>query len=217
MFYKNWGSEIGPLASGLRTSIEVTAVSLVVGLPLGLLLALLVNGARKAVSTAALIFVELGRGMPILVLLELVYFGLPTVHLKLAPFAATVVAFGWSIGAYTSETIRAAINSVPPGQSEAAMAVGMSRRDAFRDVIFPQALRIAIPPVMSTAIVAFQASSLAFAIALPEMMSRAYETAEESFDFLNVFILAALLYAAVSIPAAALVSLVERRLDQHQA
>jgi polar amino acid transport system permease protein len=133
----------------------------------------------------------------------------------LTQFTAAVVAFAWSTGAYSSEILRASLEAVPHGQREAAAAIGFSRLDASVLVILPQAIRIAIPPLMSVAIQIFQATSLAFVIALPEVMSRAYETGSVTFEYLNVFLLAAALYAAVSLPASLLVGIVERRLGRH--
>ncbi|MDQ1556100.1 MAG: polar amino acid transport system permease protein [Actinomycetota bacterium] len=215
VFFSTWPDDFPIMARGLLTALELTGVSLAIGFPLGLLFAVMTMASSRPLNVAALLFVEIGRGAPLLILLELIYFGLPQAHLTLTQFTAAVVAFAWSTGAYSSEILRASLEAVPHGQREAAAAVGFSRLDASVLVILPQAIRIAIPPLMSVAIQIFQATSLAFVIALPEVMSRAYETGSVTFEYLNVFLLAAALYAAVSLPASLLVGIVERRLGRH--
>jgi polar amino acid transport system permease protein len=215
VFFNTWPDEFPTMFQGLVTALELTGVSLVIGFPFGLLLAMMVMSPSRLLQAAGLLVVEVGRGAPLLILLELIYFGLPQAHLTLTQFTAAVVAFAWSTGAYSSEILRASLEAVPHGQREAAAAVGFSRLDASRLVVLPQAIRIAIPPLMSVAIQIFQATSLAFVIALPEVMSRAYETGSITFEYLNVFLLAAALYAAISLPASLMVGIVERRLGRH--
>jgi polar amino acid transport system permease protein len=215
VFFSTWPDEFPTMFQGLVTALELTGVSLVIGFPFGLLLAMMVMSPSRLLQAAGLLVVEIGRGAPLLILLELIYFGLPQAHLTLTQFTAAVVAFAWSTGAYSSEILRASLEAVPHGQREAAAAVGFSSFDASRLVVLPQAIRIAIPPLMSVAIQIFQATSLAFVIALPEVMSRAYETGSVTFEYLNVFLLAAALYASISLPASLMVGIVERRLGRH--
>lgn len=199
------------LLGGLRISIVVTAVSLLVGLPLGFLLSLGVMSRSRIAQVAGLLIVEIGRGTPSLVLLQFAYFGLPSAGLTLTSFSASVVALSWSTAAYTSEIIRAGLQAVPEGQREAAMATGMNRRDMMRFIIVPQGLRIAIPALLGFAILIFQTTSLCFAIALPELTSRAYEIGTNTFQYMPALVLAGLLYLMVCIPATVLVHWVEAR------
>jgi polar amino acid transport system permease protein len=215
VFWDSWPEAFPSLASGLLTSLELAGVSLAVGLPFGLLLAVMTMSRRRGLRALALVVVEVGRGAPLLVLLSLIYFGLPQVDLTLGQFLAAVVAFAWSTGAYTSEIFRAGIEAVPEGQREAAAATGLSRYDAFRWVVLPQAVRIALPPLMGVSIQIFQVTSLAFVIALPELMSKAYLEGSVTFRYLSVFLLAAALYCAVCLPASLLVGRLERRLSRH--
>lgn len=202
------------LLRGLRISGLVTLASLGFGLPLGFLLSLAVMSKSLVARSIGLLVVEVGRGAPSLVLLLLVYFGLPATGLTLTSFAASVVALSWSTAAYTSEIIRAGLQSVPQGQREAAMAIGMNRLDAMRFIIVPQGLRIAIPALLGFAILIFQTTSLAFAIALPELTSRAYEIGNNTFQYMAVLVLAGMLYLAVCIPATILVHWVEARSER---
>jgi polar amino acid transport system permease protein len=212
-----WPEQFPLLRDGLLVALKLTAVTLAVGFPFGLLLAVMVMSPSRPLRAIGLLIVEVGRGAPLLVLLSLMYFGLPQIHLTLEQFLAAVIAFGWSAGAYSSEIFRASLESVASGQREAAAAVGFGRFDAFRIVILPQAVRIAIPPLMSVAIQMFQVTSLAFVIALPELMSGAYLAGSVTFEYLSIFLLAAVLYSAISLPASLLVGLVERRLGRHLA
>jgi polar amino acid transport system permease protein len=195
--------------------LQVTGVSLVLGIPLGLILALCVQSRRRAVHGPALLVVEVGRGAPLLVLLQFVYFGLPTTGLTLSGFASATVAFAWCTGAYTSEIIRAGLEAVPHGQKEAAEALGFVRSDALRYVIVPQGLRVSIPALLGFSILMLQASSLCFAISLPELLSKAYQLGSSTVRYLPLLGLAAALYAAVCIPATLIVGVLERRMGRH--
>jgi len=214
--FRLWAVSLPTLLRGLWVSLQVTGASLVLGLPLGLLLALSVQSRRRAVSMSALLVVEVGRGAPLLVLLQFVYFGLPTAGLTLSAFASATVAFAWCTGAYTSEIIRAGLEAVPHGQKEAAEALGFIRSDALRYVILPQGLRVSIPALLGFSILMLQASSLCFAIALPELLSKAYQIGSSTFRYMPLLVLAAALYAAICIPATLVVGVLERRMGRHE-
>lgn len=203
------------LLNGLVISINVTLGSLLIGIPLGLVLALGVQAKSRTLRALCLVIVEIGRGAPALVLLQFVYFGLPTTGLTLTSYAAAIAALSWNTGAYTSEIIRAGLQSVPRGQKEAAAAIGLSRMDELRFVVLPQGLRVAIPALLGFSILIFQSTSLCFAIALPELISRAYEIGSSTFRYFPVLLVAGALYAAISIPASIIVSRVEKRVGQY--
>jgi polar amino acid transport system permease protein len=210
-----WGEWLPTLLDGLKLSLEVTAACLALGVPLGLALALGVQSKRRVVKVVSLIIVEIGRGAPALILLQFAYFGLPNAGLALSSFTSASLALAWTTGAYTSEIIRGGIEAVPFGQKEAAAAIGLSGLDALRYVILPQGLRVAVPPLFSFAILMLQASSLCFAIALPELVSQAYVIGSNTFRYMPIFLLAGLLYAVICIPATIAVSALERRLARH--
>lgn len=199
------------LLSGLLTSLEVAALAILFGIPFGLLLALGVLAQSKAVRAVSLFLVEVGRGAPALVLLQFIYFGLPTTGITIGSFVAAVVALAWNTGAYTSEIIRASLQSIAHGQSEAAEALGMSRLDELRFILLPQSLRVALPALMAFSILIFQGTSLCFTIALPELVSRAYDIGSNTFRYFPALLCAGALYACISIPAAMLVGHVEKR------
>jgi len=210
-----WGDSLPSLLDGLGLSLEVTAACLALGVPLGLSLALGVQSKRRIVRAVSLVIVEIGRGAPALILLQFAYFGLPGAGLALSSFTSATLALAWTTGAYTSEIIRAGLDAVPFGQKEAAAAIGLSGLDALRFVVLPQGLRVSLPPLFSFAILMLQASSLCFAIALPELVSQAYVIGSNTFRYMSIFVLAGLLYAAICIPATLVVSMLERRLARH--
>jgi polar amino acid transport system permease protein len=210
----HWPDWIGDLSGGLWVSVKLTLAIVAVGLPLGLLLAVTISVGPAPARWVAVAIVEVARGVPALVVLYLVYFGLPQVHLTLQAFAAATAALGFTMAGYTTDIFRAGIAAVPDGQREAARALGLRHRQELRHVVLPQAVRIVIPPVLGYVVLFFQASSLAFAIAIPELISRAYTTGSSTFEYLNVLILAALLYAAVAIPASQLIDFLERRRER---
>lgn len=213
--FAGWGQDFPQLLHGLGVALQLTGLALLIGFPGGLLTALLVSRRNRLAKLVGLLIVEVGRGLPLLVLLYVVYQGLPQIHLSLTNFLSAVAAFAWSTAAYSSETFRASLNALPRGQSEAALASGMGHLDTFRFVLFPQSLRIAIPPLLNLAVQIFQATALAYVITVPEIMQHAYFLGTVSFLYLNVFLLAGLLYAAVTLPSSALIAVLERRLSRH--
>ena len=186
-----WLDSLPLLIDGLIVSLKVTGVALGIGIPLGLFLALGVQSKVRIINLVSLCVVEIGRGAPALVVLQFAYFGLPTAGLTLSSFAAAVFALAWNTGyAYTSEIIRAGLESVPYGEIEAASGMGMVQRDTLRFVVIPQGLRVAAPALLGFATQMLQASSLCFAIALPELTSNAYMIGTNTFRYMEILSLA---------------------------
>ncbi|MDJ0460020.1 amino acid ABC transporter permease [Arthrobacter sp. NQ7] len=210
-----WISWLPALSPGLGVSLTLTGLCLLFGMPLGLVLALAIEGPIVPLRSAALVVVEIGRGAPALVLLYLLYFGLPESGVALPAFATGVISLSWTTGAYASELFRAGLAAVPAGQREAAITSGLRGWSGFRYIVLPQAVRISTPPLASLAVTIFQTSSLAFVIAVPELMSKAYALGSVTFEYLSVFGLTAVLYGSITIIALAFVRLAERRLNRH--
>lgn len=199
------------LWAGLQISLKVTLATLLTGIPLGLVLALLVQSKSRAISWAALVLVEIGRGTPALVLLQFIYFGLPQIDLSLSSFVSAWVALSLTTAAYTSEILRAGLQAVPAGQIEAAHALNLSRLDELRFVILPQAVRIAVPALLGFAILVFQSTSLCFTIALPEIVSQANEIGSMTFKYFPVLTITGVIFALICIPASVFVGWLEHR------
>lgn len=198
----SWVAWILDLLPGLWLSLGLTASLLAVGLPLGLVFAIGLSQKSRIVRTVTIAAVEFARGVPALILLYLVYFGFPEFNFIIESFPSAALALGFSFAGYVSEVFRSGFQAVGAGQREAAAALGLSRWTSFSRVILPQAVKIVIPPLLGWSISFFQATSLAFAIAVPELMSRAYVLATTNFAYLVILSLAAVLYAVVSIPLA---------------
>ena len=214
-FLDQWISWLPALSPGLAVSLTLTGLCLLFGMPLGLLLALMLEGPAKPLRMAALVVVEVGRGAPALVLLYLLYFGLPESGVTLSAFATGVISLSWTTGAYASELFRSGLAAVPAGQREAAVTSGLRGWSGFRYIILPQAIRISTPPLASLGVTIFQTSSLAFVIAVPELMSKAYALGAITFEYLSVFTLTAALYGSIALVALAFVRLAEQRLSRH--
>ena len=187
------------LLEGLQVTLAVTGLSLLFGLPLGLLLAMGMTTRSRVLRYLSVGIVEFGRGVPLLVLLYLVYFGLPGIGITWESFTVAVLVISFSTGAYTSEIFRAGLLSVPKGHIEAAQALGLSVVDVSRFVVIPQAVRTVIGPIISYSVIIFQATSLGYAISLPEMLNRAYQIGSVTFQFLGVFSIVGLMYAVIAI------------------
>lgn len=203
------------LLGGLKISLALTFFSLLIGLPIGLLFSFGIVAPNKAFRYLSVFFVEVGRGAPALVLLQLMYYGLPNVNITLTSLVSACLALIWTTSAYTAELLRGGIQAVPGGELEGSDALGMSQADRLRYILIPQGLRIALPSLMGFAVLLFQATSLAYTVAVPELMSQAYSTGSSTFKYLPAFVAAGLIYAAISIPATWLSVLTEKRLSRH--
>lgn len=203
------------LAPGLVVSLQLTGLSLLFGFPFGLLLAVMAAADFAPMRWISFVFVEIGRGLPALVLLYLMYFSLPDAGIILTSFTTAVIALTWNTGAYASEYFRAGIASVPLGQKEAALTSGLRGWTGFRLIILPQALRISTPPLAGLAVLIFQGSALAFVIAVPELMSKASEIGSITFEYLNVYVLTAVIYGSLTLVFLGLVRVLEWRLGRH--
>jgi polar amino acid transport system permease protein len=216
-FIDQWVEWFPQLMDGYWLSLQVTAVSLIFGIPLGLLFALWVGSKKKFSRALALIFIEVGRGGPVLILLQFFYFGLPSTGLTLTSFTASIIALAWATGSYTSEIIRGGLGAVPQGQREAARTLGLSSWDSLRIIILPQGLRIALPPLLGFSLVILQTTSLCFTIALPELVGVANEIGSATFQYMSVLVLTGMMYAVVCIPATIFVGYFEKHLARHEA
>jgi polar amino acid transport system permease protein/cystine transport system permease protein len=200
------------LLDGAAVAIEVAAGALVVALIAGLLVALMTIAPLKPIRVVGRTYIELIRGTPALTQLFIIYFGLSDVGLELSPMTAAIVGLGGNFAAYFAEVYRAGIAAVHRGQREAALSLGLPPTDIMRFVVLPQAMRIMVPPFCNLAIQLLLATSLVSAVAAPEIMFRARNLVMETYLSTQVYVLAALLYLAVSIPLSHLTARLERRL-----
>jgi polar amino acid transport system permease protein len=185
------------LGRGLVVTLEITALCIAMGIVCGLLLAMARLYGRWFLYWLATIYINFFRGTPILVQLFLVYYGLPTLGLRLDPFVAGVLALGLNTSAYQAEYFRGAIQSLPAGQMLAARSIGMGRLQAIRWIILPQALRLVIPPWSNELILMLKYSSIVFFATVTDLMGAGLVLASDTFRYFEVFIVVALMYLAV--------------------
>lgn len=210
-----WAAYLPQMMGGLGVSLSIAAISIAFGYPLGLGLSIMVSAKNLAVRAVGLAVVEIGRGAPALVILYLFYYGLPKFGIAFESITAACLALIWNSAAYSSEIMRAGLQSVARGQHEASSALGLSRSATFFRVIMPQGMKSAIPGLMGVGIQMFQGTSLAYVIAVPELMKTAYEIGSQDFNYLQIFTLAGLCYAAISMPATWITVYFEKRLARN--
>lgn len=183
--------EAWPMAVALvQKTIPLTAISFVLGLALALLVALARISSNRLVSGAAGVYISIIRGTPLLLQLFIVFFGLPELGITLDRYVAAVIAFTLNVGGYAAEIIRSAILAVPRGQTEAARTIGLDYRQTLRRVVLPQALRTAVPPLSNTLLSLVKDTSLASTILVVEVLRVAKTAADESTEYLPLYVLA---------------------------
>lgn len=199
------------LLGGVAVTVELTAICIAAGFLLGWLLALgRVWGGRIAYSICTA-YVEFVRGTPLLVQIFFLYYGLPDIGVTLSPLLSAGIALGLNTAAYQAEYFRGAIRSIPHGQVEAAYSLGMTRLQAFRYIVFPQAMRIVVPAWSNELIYMLKYSSLAFVVGVPELMGRANLIAARNFRYFEIYLLVAVVYMVLVWTLSGIVSFLERR------
>ena len=210
-----WESLGTLLWAGLVFTIPLTLITFVLGLLLGLLTAVTRLFGPPPLAAVARFYVWVIRGTPLLVQLFVIFYGLPSLGILLDAFPAAVIGFTLSVGAYTSEIIRAVISSVPKGQWEAAYSIGMSWRQAMSRTILPQAARVAVPRLSNTFISLVKDTSLAAAITVPELFQAAQRIVATTYEPLILYIEAALIYLVLSTFLSTLQGSLERRFARY--
>ena len=196
---------------GTILTLKLVGVGLLGGFGLGLIAALLRVYGGKVGRWIAIGYIELFRGTPLLVQLFLIYFGLPDMGITLERMTAAYIALTLNSGAYQAEYLRGAIQAIGSGQMMAARAVGMTRFQAIRHIILPQALRMVIPAWSNEPISLIKASAVAYLIAVPDLMNQAKIIAGKLYDPIGVYFAVAIIYLAIVFIVTWLLGLVERR------
>ena len=196
---------------GVALTAAMAGSSLLLGLPLGLALALARVQPRRLLSAPAVAYVEVMRGTPLLVQILFVYFVLPIAGVNLSAWASGILALTLNAAAYISEVIRAGIQSIEAGQMEAARALGMSHWQAMRRIILPQTFRRVVPPLTNEGIALLKDSSLVSVIGLTELARTGQELASRYAAPLTIWPLVALLYLALTFPLTRVAEYLERR------
>ncbi|CAJ1874928.1 cysteine ABC transporter permease [Aeromonas veronii] len=204
------------LRAGLIFTVPLTLITFVLGILLGLLVALARLYGPTPLVALVRFYVWLIRGTPLLVQLFLIFYGLPSAGIVLDAFTAAVIGFTLNIGAYSSEIIRATLAAIPKGQWDAAYSIGMNWPQVMWRVILPQAARIAVPPLSNTFISLVKDTSLAAAVTVPELFQAAQRLASVTYEPLILYSETALIYLMFSSVLSTLQDRLERKLTHKE-
>jgi polar amino acid transport system substrate-binding protein len=192
-------------------TVGLSLASMALAVALGLLIALLRLNGPAPVRWLALVYVEFFRGVPLLLLLLFLYYGLPQLGLNLLAVQTAILGFGLNYAAYEAEIQRSAILAVPRGQWDAGLALGMSPAMTFRRIVLPQAVRIALGPTTNDFVAMFKDTSLVSVIAVVELTKQYYILAKSSNMYIELGLLTAAMYLAMSVPLGYLSRWLEKR------
>ncbi len=181
--------------NGLSNTLKITAISLIGGTVLGVLLSIAKVSNIRILKLFAQFYTSIFRGTPLMVQLFLVYFATPQLTgYDIPPFIAAVVSFSLNSGAYISEILRGGIESIDSGQVEASLALGVGRRDTMFDIVIPQALRSVLPALVNEAIALLKDSSLVSTIGMLDMMRASQTAMNATYLAFEPFLVVAVMY-----------------------
>jgi putative amino-acid transport system permease protein len=198
-------------------TLLMAVLAMILAIAVGLMLALARNSKNRLLSSGAAVYISFFRAIPMLVQLFLIYYGLPQlfpIFSKMDAVTAAVIGFGFKQAAFLAEIFRAAFNSVDKGQMEACITGGMTKLQAYRRIILPQAARNALPGTGNTFISLIKETSLAFTLGVVEIFAEAKMQAAESFRFFEAYLAVALIYWLLIIIYSYLQQKLENYLDR---
>ncbi len=201
------------IPDGILRTFQVTVLSIIFALIIGLFTGLGRISRSPVINRIATIYVEVVRGIPLLVQLFYIYFALGQ-FVRVPRLVAAVIAMSFCYGAYMGEIFRAGLQSIPKGQMEAALALGLSRGQAIRKVILPQTFRIILPPVGNEFIALLKDSSLVSILAVSDLLRRGREYASRTFEYFETYTIVALVYLVLTLFLSKLVAKMEERLTR---
>lgn len=201
----------------IAVTIPLSIGCFILGLALAVLVALARISSAPWLQWPARMFVSAIRGTPLLVQLFIVFYGLPQIGIKIESYPAAILAFSLNVAGYAAEIVRAAILSVPKGQSEAASTIGMGYAQSMRRIVLPQAARVAVPPLSNTFISLVKDTSLAAPLLVTELTRVAMTAASSSTRYMEMFLLAALYYWVICTILSFLQGKLENRLGRYVA
>ena len=208
----DFGQFLSYIGSGTVLTVGVTLIALPAGLLIGTILALLYVYGGKVAGRVMNLYSTVFRGIPPIVLLFILYFAV-TKGVNLSAFWAGSLSLGVVSSAYQMEIVRGALLSVSGDQLMAARAVGLSRMQAIRNVVLPQAVRLAIPPWSNEAAIVIKDSSLVYALGVPEILRRAQLIGASSQRYLLAYLSAAVIYFVLVYATTRLLTLLEQKLS----
>ncbi|UUZ64967.1 amino acid ABC transporter permease [Polaromonas sp. P1-6] len=200
------------LLDGVAMTIGLTVLTMLLAVPGGILLALMRLSSNRLLSSASLAFVEFFRNLPLILVIYWAFYVMPMAFdVQFSALTTALVALVLNVSAYNAETFRAGINSIRKGQMEAALAMGMSRRQAMFKVVIPQAARRILPVLASTWISLFKDTSLVSVIAVSELAYTSMQIRAQTFRVLEMLTAMAVLYWLMGYPQAKLVDWIHKK------
>ncbi|WP_019957659.1 amino acid ABC transporter permease [Vitreoscilla stercoraria] len=204
------------LVATVQFTIPLALASFVIGLVIAVAVAVVRvmprgNVLVKVLYALARVYVSIIRGTPMLVQIFIIFYGLPAVGVTLEPFPTAIIAFALNVGAYASEIIRAAIESVHKGQWEAGFSSGMTYFQVLRHIVLPQAMPVSVPPLSNTFISLVKDTSLASLVLVTELFRVAQSVAARTYEFLLVYAEAAVIYWVICL----ILGLGQERLEKY--
>lgn len=196
---------------GIWYTLLISIISMLGGLVIGFFLALARTSPLKILQWPARLYISFMRGVPILVILFLLYFALPVIGIEFTAVQAALIGFTINSAAYIAEVFRSALASVDKGQWESSTALGLTYWQTMRRIILPQSVRIAVPPLSNVYLDLIKASSLAAMITVPEIFQKARVIGGREYDLLTLLILVALIYWAICSVMTVLQNYLEKR------
>jgi polar amino acid transport system substrate-binding protein len=200
------------LLRGALVTLEISALSMAIAIGLGLLMAVLRVFGPPLIAWPVVAFIEVIRGTPLLIQLFIIFYGLPSIGVRFSPLWAAVIGLGVNYAAYEAENYRAGIQSIPRGQLDAAVALGLTRIQTIRRIVLPQAVRLVIPPVTNDFIALLKDSSLVSVITMVELTKMYGQLAATNYDYIGIGLATAAIYFLLGLPIARLSRLLEARL-----
>lgn len=197
--------------TGMRRTLELSVLSFAIAFVVGLVVAAFRVSPVPPLRWASATYVELVRNTPLLVLMFLMVFGLPSIGLTFSFYTSAIVVLSAYTGTFVAETVRSGINAVSKGQAEAARAIGLTFPQMLRLVVLPQALRTVVGPLGGIFIALLKNSSLAVVIAVPELTSAAEQVGTATARFIPAYLGAAAAYLILTVPSGFATSWLEHR------
>jgi polar amino acid transport system permease protein len=210
-FHVRWSEWTSALLDGLVNTIEYAALGFAAAAVLGLALALMRTSRIALIRLPASIYTELFKNVPLLVIISVTYYGIVRFGIRLGVFEAGALSLAIFYAAYLSEIFRSALVGVHDGQREAAQALGLGRWSTFAHVVFPQALRLALPGTNTMLVDLLKSTSLLTVIAAGELMGVGNSVASQTFEQMEVFLVIAAIYFALCYPLSQALLWLERR------
>lgn len=203
----------GLLLRALKITFEISIVAEIISLVVGLLIAILRVQQSRPLQWLAIAFIDFFRAVPLLVLLIWLYYGVTIITgLSFSAFQAGVIGIGVLYGANLAEIFRAGLEAVPVGQREAALTLGLSRRQALQSVVLPQAIRISIPPLGNMWIGVMKDSTLVSILGIQEIMRTAQNVVLTNFRPFEIYTTVAAIYLALVFIFSRLIAILERKM-----